>query len=216
MTKKNKEVLRCIHRHTIEEHPNCFRKGLIKRTDWWFDKTIASLDIETTHLDANWGCMLTWCLKYLNDPKIRHGVIKREELFNGTYDKRILNELMEELENVDILMTYYGTGFDIKFLRTRCMFFDIAFPSFGSIYHWDLYYKVRSKMKLHRNSLAVATKFLGIHGKTPLSGPLLMAARYGEPKALKEILHHNVEDVKITEALYKRLAKHAKWIKKSI
>jgi len=26
----HKKELRCIHRHTIEEHPACFYKGLIK------------------------------------------------------------------------------------------------------------------------------------------------------------------------------------------
>lgn len=208
--------LRCIHRHTIRTHPNCFKKGLIKRDDWWHDKKIGYLDIEASDLNANWGMMLSWCIKYRGDKNIRRGVINKKEIFDYKFDKRILEELMEELKNVDIVVTYYGTGFDLPFLRTRAMYYDIKFPAFGSIYHWDLYYKVRSKIKTHRKSLEVVTKFLGIEGKTHLEPDMLFRAQFGDPKALKELLHHNDEDVIILERLHDRLWRHAKWIRKSI
>ncbi len=208
--------LRCIHRHTIKTHPNCFKKGLIKRDDWWHDKKIAYLDIEASDLNANWGMMLTWCVKYRNDKNIRKGVITKKEIFDCKFDKRIIKELMEELKNVDIVVTYYGTGFDLPFLRTRAIYYDIDFPAFGSIYHWDLYYKVRSKLKTHRKSLEVVTKFFGIEGKTHLEPEMLFKAQYGDKKAMKELVHHNEEDVNILETLHNKLWRHAKWIRKSI
>jgi len=213
-----KKVLRCIHRHTIETHPNCFRKGLIKRDDWWHNKRIAYLDIEATDLDANWGFMLSWCLKYQNDNKVRRGIITKKEIFNYKFDKRIIAELLKELENVDILVTYYGTKFDITFIRTRALYYgmDDEFPAYGEMYHWDLYYKVRNKFNLHSNKLAVACEFLGIKGKTPLTPEMIFLARYGESKALKKILEHNIGDVVILEELHNRLWRHAKWIRKSI
>jgi uncharacterized protein YprB with RNaseH-like and TPR domain len=213
MTKKE---LRCIHRHTIETHPNCFRKGLIKREDWWHDKRIGYFDIEASNLDANWGFVLSWCIKYRDEDKIVSDIISQEEIYNMTFDKRVMKTLIEELENVDILVTYYGTGFDIPYIRTRALLWDYEFPEFGSIYHWDLYYKVRSKLKLSSNSLGSATKFFGIEGKTHLSPDWFMKAKYGHKKALKELLHHNEEDVLILQRLHDKLWKHSKWIRKSI
>ena len=215
MTKK---VSRCVHRHSIETHPNCFRKGLIKRNDWWHNKTIAYLDIEATNLDANWGLMLSWCLKYRDDKKVRRGIITKKELFNGTFDKRITKELLEELENVDIVVTFYGTRFDIKFVRTRATYWGMEpeFPAYGELYHWDLYFKVRSKYKLSSNRLGVVCDFFGIKGKTKLDPEVLIKARFGDKAALKNILIHNIRDVEILEKLHNILWRHAKWIRTSI
>jgi len=211
-----KKVLRCIHRHTIDTHPNCFQQGLIKREDWWHDKTIAYLDIEASNLDANWGFMLSWCIKYRDDDKIVSDIITQKELFEFKFDKRLVKTLIEELKNVDIVVTYYGTGFDLPFIRTRAMGYNIEFPEFGSVYHWDLYYKVRSKMKTHRKSLEVVTKFLGIQGKTHLESEWFMKAKYGNKNALKDLLHHNEEDVIILEKLHDRIWSYSKWIRTSI
>lgn len=208
--------LRCIHRHTAETHPSCFRKGLIKREDWWKDKTIAYLDIEASDLMANWGMMLSWCLKYRDDPKIKEGMITKKEIFDYKFDERILRELLDEMKNVDIVVTYYGTGFDIPFLRTRAIYYGLEFPEFGSMYHWDLFYKVRSKLKTHRKSLEVVTKFYGIEGKTHLEPDMMFKAQYGHKQAMQQLLHHNREDVIILEKLHNLLWSHSKWIRTSI
>jgi uncharacterized protein YprB with RNaseH-like and TPR domain len=207
--------LRCIHRHTPEEHPGCFKKGKIKREDWWRDMRIGYLDIETSNLDADWGIILSWCIKPQGVDKVLYDVISKEELFNGKLDKRVVNSLLNAMKEFDILVTYYGTGFDLPFIRTRSGLSD-EFPAYGSIYHWDLYYKVRNKMKLSRNSLGNATKYLGIPGKTPMDGEMIMKARYGDKKALAELLVHNIGDVYITEKLHNKLKRFSKWIRTSI
>jgi uncharacterized protein YprB with RNaseH-like and TPR domain len=189
---------------------------LIKRDDWWHDKRIAYFDIEASDLTANWGMMLSWCIKYRGDDKIREGVITKKEIFDFKFDKRIFEELMEELKNVDILVTYYGTGFDIPFARTRTLYHGLEFPAYGSMYHWDLFYKVRSKLKTHRKSLEVVTKFYGIEGKTHLEPDMMFKAQYGHPEAMKQLLHHNREDVIILEKLHDLLWSHSKWIRTSI
>lgn len=210
------ESLRCIHRHTIEEHPNCFKKGLIRREDWWHDKKIGYLDIEANELKANWGFMLSWCIKPKDSDEILEDVITKDELFEFSFDKRITKSLIDAMKQFDILVTYYGTGFDIPFIRTRSIYNGISFPEYGSIYHWDLYYKVRSKLQLHSNRLEVATKFFGIEGKTHLEPAQMIRARYGDPDALAWLLHHNREDVIITQRLHDLLWEHSKWIRKSL
>lgn len=206
---------RCIHRHTIKTHPNCFRKGLIKY-DWWANKRIAYLDIETSDLKANFGIVLSWCLKYKDDRFIYSEMITKKDLETRTFDKRIVKDLLEMLEEVDVVVTYYGTGFDIPFLRTRAEHWKLDFPKFGSIYHWDLYYKAKRLFLTHRKSLGVVTNFLGIKGKTPLDPEVWFIAKYGDEKALKQILEHNKQDVIILEKLHKRIEDYTRWERKSL
>lgn len=207
--------LRCIHRHTIKTHPNCFRKGLIKY-DWWADKKIAYLDIETSDLKADFGIVLTWCLKFKKDKNIYSGVITKKDIENRIFDKRIVKELLDILEEVDVVVTYYGTNFDIPFLRTRAEKFRLNFPIFGSIFHWDLYFKVKRLFQTHRKSLRVITHFLGIDGKTEIDPDIWFIAQYGDEKALREVLDHNEHDVIILEKLHERIEDYTKWDKRSL
>lgn len=214
---KKETEARCIHRHTKETHPNCFRRGLLKKLRWYEaeDLTIAYLDIETTGLKANIGFMLSWSLKYRGGP-LKSGLVTRKEIFDGKYDKRIVKELLDELANVDIIVTYYGTGFDIKYFRSRALYWGYLFPAYGSIYHFDLYYRVRSLLKIHRNSLDAATKFFGIEGKTPIDISVWNAAQYGDKKALKGVMEHNDADVIILEELFDKLEDYSKWTRRSL
>ena len=207
----------CIHRHSKKTHPNCFRRGLTQKLRWYDEEglTLATLDIETSHLKANIGFMLSWCLKYRGGEVI-HGIVTKDEIFNGTYDKRIVRELLDELRNVDVVISYYGTGFDIKFIRTRAMYWKYLFPAYGSIYHFDVYYRARALLATHRKSLAAVTAFFGIEGKTPILLATWQEAMYGDKAALAEVLVHNVEDVKITEELFDLLEDYSKWTRRSL
>lgn len=212
---------RCIHRHSKETHPNCFRRGgklLLKNKERWYEEenlTIASFDIETSDLKANAGFMLTWAIKYRNGDVV-YDQVEKSEIFDGTFDKRIIKSLLKELENIDILLTYYGTGFDIPYIRTRALYHGIVFPAYGSIYHFDVYYRIRRLLKLHRNSMDAASRFFGIEGKTHVNIEMWQKAAYGDKDALGEILDHNIEDVKITEELFNIVEDYSKWTRRSI
>ena len=86
--------LRCIHRHTLEEHPACFVKGHIKYDfkddkEWekltgipWYNfpgYRVGYFDIETDNLNADFGSVLTWCIKEKGGTNT-YDVIKKEEL----------------------------------------------------------------------------------------------------------------------------------------
>lgn len=169
------------------------------------ERRIGYLDIETTHLKANFGFMLTWCIKERDKGKILCDVVEKDELFGGVFDRRVVEGLVDEMNGFDTVVTYYGSNFDIPFIRTRAMAHGLDFPVYRDVSHKDLYYQVRSKLQLHSNRLEVATKFLGITGKTPLAPETWMAAMYGDKQALRYVLKHNKEDVKVLERLHKRL-----------
>ncbi len=207
----------CIHRHSKATHPNCFRRGLTQKLRWYDDEglTLATVDIETSSLKANIGFMLSWAVKYRGG-KVVTDIVTKEELFNHTNDKRIVKSLLEELGKIDVVISYYGTGFDIKFIRTRALFWKFLFPAYGSIYHFDVYYRARALLATHRKSLDAVTTFLGIEGKTPIKLATWTRAMYGDKKALAEVLVHNIEDVKITEELFNLLEDYSKWTRRSL
>jgi len=224
--------LRCKHRHNILSHPACFARGEFIIPEDWTDRDyervmekpwwtmpgykIGYLDIEVSNLKANFGIMLSWAIKD-KDGEIHYDVITQDEIFTGKqYDKRIVQSLVEKMSEYKILVTYYGTGFDIPYMRSKAMYWDIPFPGWRDIYHWDLYYHVKRNLQLHRRSLAVATEYLGIEGKTPIKGKIWMDATFGYPDALEEVVFHNIEDVKITEQLHNRLTEYGNWTRRSI
>ncbi len=79
---------------------------------------------------------------------------------------------------------------------------------------------VRRLLSLNRNSLAAATRFLGIKGKNNVMGQEWQQAVScsGEKfkKAMAYILDHNRRDVIITEKLYDRLKSFDRGIVKSM
>jgi len=227
---KEKLVLRCIHRHTIEEHPKCFKKGLVKYDfksdrDWekktgvpWYQfpgYKIGYFDIETDNLFADFGIMLTWCLKE-KDGKIYHDQVTKKELFNGESDKRIVKSLLDKMKEYKIVVGYNSDRFDIPFLRARAMRHGFEFPGYGELYTWDLYWTARSKLRLTRKTLDNVCDFLGIVGKTPISKDDWRAAKYGDEKALKTVLEHNKGDVEILEELHNKIEFTRKWIRRSV
>jgi len=88
-------TLRCVHRHTIEEHPACFEKGLIKydfKDDREFERLtglpwyqypnyrIGYMDIETDNFNADWGTVLSWCIKLKGGGVVSSVITKKEIL----------------------------------------------------------------------------------------------------------------------------------------
>lgn len=186
---------------------------------WWTEPNIkiGHLDIETENREANAGFMLSWAIQGEGESEPRHDLITPAEVRDWKkFDKRICKSLLENLRDFDVITTYWGTGFDIPFIRTRCMGWNLPFPEYGTIIHWDLYFKVRSKLRLHRKSLDAACAFFGIEGKTHLDMEMWMKARSGDRRALTYVLDHNIGDVQILQQLWYRLRAHSKWTKTSI
>ena len=110
----------------------------------------------------------------------------------------------------------HNTGFDIPYIRTKALHYEMDFPSYGEIYNLDLFYMVKSKLCLSSKSLANVCDYLHIVGKTPLDKEIWRKAKYGDPVALKEVLVHNMEDTKISEELYNKMLSFRKTIHTSI
>jgi uncharacterized protein YprB with RNaseH-like and TPR domain len=200
---------RCLHRCSIADHPNCFTKdGRLKQTEfWWKKKKIGFLDIESSNLDANFGINHCWVIKEYGKKSYCSG-----NTGGNTYKQRLdgekksLQKLCKDLKKFDIIVTFYGARFDIPFLRSRCLWYNIEFPIDLEVYHHDLYFDVRRKLKLHSNRLAVVSKFLGVkEQKTALEGELWVKAMMGDPKSRKYIYEHCVRDVDVLEFCFVKM-----------
>jgi uncharacterized protein YprB with RNaseH-like and TPR domain len=212
-----------IHRHTIDEHPACFAQGLVidKREDQtipWYKEDgfkIGILDIEADGLAANWNTMLSWAIKQ-KDGDVVCDVITKRELFNGTVDKNLVTSLVDEMKKYRIIIGYYSTGYDIPFVRAKALHYNLDFPGYGEVYHFDVYYTVREKLGIKGKGLDSACEYLNIPGKTPLDREIWRLAKYGNKEALQEVVNHNVKDTEITEKLFDKIAFTRKWTKRSI
>ncbi len=191
------EEFRCEHRHTGLEHPNCY----IRYLDSCDTYNIGFLDIETSQLNAEFGFMLTWSIKRFGG-NVASDYVRESDFDNWNFDKRITKSIINEMKKYNILYTYYGSRFDIPFIRSRALKYHLSFPIQNQIIHRDLYYIIRNKLALPNNSLRAVTHFLGINGKTDLSSDMWTKAAYGDRKSIKYILYHNIKDVEILEKLY--------------
>lgn len=177
---------------------------------WYTGLRIAALDIETVNFDADAGNMLSWALKPRHKPEL-FDCVTREEQIACKFDARIVASLIEALKNVDVILTYWGSGFDVPYLRTRALMLGLTPPGAGDLYHWDCFFPVRNKLKLHRKSLDSACAAFGIKGKTHLDLQIWNKARVGDKKALEYVLSHNRADVRILERLFDILEPLQKW-----
>ena len=177
---------------------------------------VGVLDIETSNLKADVGWMLSWAIYYPHEERTVWDVIKRRHILNYKTDHYICKSLVEELTNVDLLITFYGTNFDLDFARTRCLMEGLDFPEFAEKRHRDVFFMGRSKLATHRKSLKAISEALGIPGKTPVPLAVWRKAALGHAESLEYVLEHNIADVEVTWEVYQVLKPFSKYKQSSI
>ncbi len=219
----------CEHNHTINLHPACFLRMLARfkgkdKPEWYKLAKVGYFDIESANLKPDFACMFSWAVKEQNGNIVTDVMIGADP-FKGNpktdfhwdrQDKRILDSLCKELVKYDIIITYYGSRFDLPFSRSRSLYWDLPWPNYGGVYHLDMYYVVKNKLNLSSNRLENACDFLGIKGKTPIEKQTWREAHFGRPESMARILEHNIADVEILEILHRRLEPFIRGTKTSI
>jgi uncharacterized protein YprB with RNaseH-like and TPR domain len=195
---------RCkAHGHTYASHPQCYVK------EQQYQERIGFLDIESNHLKANFGHVISYCI-IDNFGKTWGRVLSPKEVRDwNILDKKLMQEFSNNVNEFDKLVVYYGRDYrmDIPFLRSRCLKHGVDFPLYKSIKVTDLYDICKSKLSLHSCRLQNVCDFLGIPSKThKLDVDLWVRANKGDPESLKHIWEHNVEDCMSTKSAYERLA----------
>lgn len=173
---------------------------------------IGYFDIETTNLNANFGFMLSWYIKKDSKNEYDFSVITKKEIFDYQFDKRLVIELFDALDNYDILYTHYGglKRFDVPFIITRAYAHGLEkrLSIMREKFIRDTWPIARTRLRLHRNSLDAIGEALQVKGvkKTPLKPEIWRLASVGHPASLEYIALHNKRDVQLLEKIAKKLA----------
>lgn len=195
MNKLTKQQYRCQHRHNGYEHPLCYQKYQTETP-----LKIGYFDIEASQLKADFGWLISWVIKHQNQNKYEGYILTKKDYRSQHRDKTAIQKLIIALQKFDKIVTYYGTGFDIPFVRTRALIHNLQFIPPKTILHLDLYYQVRSKLKLARNRLANVGEVFRLTKKTPVDTNIWanVGLNYNK-KALQYIWDHNIKDTILLE-----------------
>jgi len=189
----------CQHRQPYLVHYQCYLKEQPQNDRLGF------LDIEASNLRADFGFLLSYCIKE-HGGKIWQNRLTQDDIEQsaiGKEDKNLIEALVQDLRRFDRVVSFYGVGFDMKFMRTRAVINGVPYPKYAEITHQDIYFLVRNRFSLSSNRQENACRvLLGRTEKTHINGAYWRAASRGNEKALKWILDHNRRDVRDLEKLY--------------
>jgi len=186
----------------LESGDAAFFATTLKKSAHWtlFDEFGANaryLDIETTGLSPDWNDVT---MVGIHDGKSYHPLIQGQGLSWRT--------LEEALEGCKLLVTYFGSAFDVPFLQTAFPDLSWDFP------HFDLCFagrkvglkgglkKIEKELGIARaDSIADIDGFEAVH--------LWRAHEDGHPTALRLLIEYNKADtrnlVRIAPMIYQRL-----------
>lgn len=122
-------------------------------------------------------------------------------------DRNMLEEFSKICEKADEVVAHNGDNFDVKWLRTRCIYYRIPFPD--KVYSYDTLKKSRSAFRFNSNKLDYIAKYLGVGEKTETGGfDLWVKTINGDKQALKRMVDYCKNDVLILESVFQEIEKY--------
>lgn len=182
----------------------------------------ASFDIETSNLNADFGFVLCAVVKPYEKKARIFRIDDYPEWVDARYnDKPMIEELVEYLNTFDGLVSYFGRWFDIPFLRSQIIAYDL--PKIKDMFHIDVHQIVKYKLKLHNNRLQSLIEFLNtfrsgkkrIEEKTHINALYYRKAITGDKSGIDELVKHCVKDVIALEQCYEFLKSEMKSLSRS-
>lgn len=170
---------------------------------------VGYLDIETSHLKANFGFIICWYIKHAGVEKYEHSCVTKKELFALKRDKRVLSELFDALDSFDVLYTHYGRRFDVPFIKTRALILGMEFRIHKPLekYLFDTWEIARRQCAFNSNRLATLAETFKLETqKTRLVPTAWNDAMFGDKAALKYVDDHCKADVKVLELVHQKIA----------
>lgn len=171
---------------------------------------VGILDIESSGLLADFAVTFCVVIKIFgrDEMKVFKMDIRPRNMMES--EKKMLKELVHYMRSLDGIVTYYGQGFDVPFLRTRMMAHGLT-GYIRKIRHLDLYFTVRGKLLLSRNRLMNVIELLQTSDGTVPDKGRVEPAKWmrvifaGDENALNEVVEHCKEDVLALEAALLKL-----------
>jgi hypothetical protein len=160
-------------------------------------------NIALNQIIKDWSVM-SWAAKWLGEDKVMYMDVRA----HPHDDKEILKPLWKLLDEADIVITQYGSGFDSPRLNARFIMHGMKPPS--PYKHLDTYRIVKKVAAFTSNKLEYLTDKLCVRYKKlthkKFSGMSLWTeCLKGNLEAWEEMKKYNIHDVLSTEELYMRI-----------
>lgn len=128
--------------------------------------------------------------------------------WNKGDDKELLEKFSKLIDSADEVLTQNGDNFDIKWLRTRCIYHDIPVSAkFNSI---DTLKMARAGFRFNCNKLDYMGQFLGLGKKEETTYDLWKdIVLKNDKKAMDTMVNYCKRDVTLLEQVYQKLQKYS-------
>lgn len=170
-------------------------------------KQLAScvFDLECSSLNADFGILLCAVVKPADgEPMIFRADDHRSWRRGRSCDKALVRAVVDCLESFDVWIAHNGQRFDVPWLRTRLLKWNL--PPLANRKLIDPVLLARNKLKMSFNSLGQLASLLGCNSKTDVEPDIwLKASLEGCKTSLDYIVEHCVQDVLVLEEVVTRL-----------
>ena len=124
--------------------------------------------------------------------------------WNKGDDKELLEKFAKVIESADEVITQNGDAFDIKWLRTRCIYHGIPIsPKFNSV---DTLKMARAGFKFNSNKLDYMGGFLNMGKKIKTDFDLWKKITlFDDKEAMNKMIDYCKQDVNLLEQVYNKL-----------
>lgn len=163
---------------------------------------IGFFDFETGGLLANYGRVLVMAVA---DAKGDVELLRADDEGRDPLDDAdLVTAARDVLESYQVLVSWYGRHFDIRYLNGRLMIAG-ARPMRPPMLHFDLKDVSRRELAWQSHSLDAVARTLRVpFQKTPLSPDAMAAAMDGQTWGLDNLAEHCVRDALVTRAVFAR------------
>lgn len=158
-------------------------------------RTGYKLNIPTDNIIEDWKII---CISYKweHENKVRNLTWDKKQC-----DKQMLIDFVKIMNKADECVAHNGDRFDIKKIRTRCIYHRIPmFPKYRTL---DTLKKAKSGFNFNSNRLDYIAKFLGVGAKLEHEGfSMWVKCLQGDKKALKEMVKYCDMDIIVLEDVF--------------
>jgi len=160
------------------------------------------LDIETTGRKADSGQITA--IGIIKDDKIEVKFV--DSLEN---EKDVLTWLKKELKDCNMIVSWFGSGFDLPYILSRAIINDLDLHELLEIPSLDLCKFCQNNLSLTKYSLVEVAKSFDVPKNSEISGKdmltLYIKAVRGDEKAKKTIIEHCLGDLETLKKIYQKL-----------